>query len=436
MSEKLLEQDFKTATLAPIELASSEQEIANRVASLAGRLALRDSLTIDDNYPISSLAEAIKSAAQGDDQAVQLIKANVSTDVIERTIKAGFVSPKMHADIGSDGSISQYGQSYLTIQANSLVQSQNHLIMKKRTESEARNALRIEELARRHILDDYSLVVFSRAENLANCGFFLETMSCAIQLTTKDGQGIATQSAFVAGKDQQGKLHDQSAVEAIYNHLAGVDIRDLSPAEIIDRPLIIPNWVIPNGVIDLVKLYDQFSGNKFFGLDQPQQDYLDYQEQCLKRQADYSAITNKIVRELISQAEQFQNPKEACLRLNQLSEYYTLQKAVIDRSIDPRVFGRVAADHLIQARVAIDQGLLFEANREFKFALKTAKSSSCPTVVTLGTKQADELSSDSADQDEYGSLTFICSNGHFNYRRPHKLIKKCQHKGCEAIVKC
>jgi len=56
--------------------------------------------------------------------------------------------------------------------------------------------------------------------------------------------------------------------------------------------------------------------------------------------------------------------------------------------------------------------------------------------VTLGTKQADELSSDSADQDEYGSLTFICSNGHFNYRRPHKLIKKCQHKGCEAIVKC
>lgn len=38
--------------------------------------------------------------------------------------------------------------------------------------------------------------------------------------------------------------------------------------------------------------------------------------------------------------------------------------------------------------------------------------------------------------DHFGSLEFVCSNGHTNTREPNELIDKCQHAGCKAKVKC
>ena len=430
MRERLLEREIRPATLVANEL-EAESAIRSKVAWLAGSLAMNEAVNLNINQPFNSLYDGIKQAALGDPLAYQLVQTNVTTDVIERTIKAGFVLPKVHLDIGLDGSLSQNGQGYLTIQANSLAQTKHHPIMRARTEAEARNAFRIEELARRNTLEDYSVVVFSRAENLADCGFFTETMSCAIQVTSKDGQGVAIESAFVAGKDSQGNLHDQSAVEAIYNHLAGVDISGLSPAEIIDKPLLIPNFLIPNGVIDLVKLYDDVCNNKFFGLDKPREDYLSYRDKCLLQQDKYLGVSLKIIQQLIAEAGSLKTTLEATQRLNQLSERYTLAMALDDHSIDPRVFGLIAANHLIEARLAMDQGLIAIANNELKLAIKTAKSSSCPMTNLTGNVVGED-----EDEDEYGSLVFICSNGHVNERPPHILIDKCQHEGCDAIVTC
>jgi hypothetical protein len=47
-----------------------------------------------------------------------------------------------------------------------------------------------------------------------------------------------------------------------------------------------------------------------------------------------------------------------------------------------------------------------------------------------------ELQSESADEDEYGSLTFECPDGHTNRRPRGRLLDKCQRAGCKASVKC
>lgn len=41
-----------------------------------------------------------------------------------------------------------------------------------------------------------------------------------------------------------------------------------------------------------------------------------------------------------------------------------------------------------------------------------------------------------ADEDEYGSLTFTCPDGHTNQRKAGQLLGSCQHKGCKAKVTC
>lgn len=436
MTEILNQIEHQPAVLVASEF-DSLLAIKARAARLAGSVVLNETVVLDDQQPYHSLLEGIKKAAQGDNLAYQLVKANVASDVIERTIKAGFITPKIHLDINQDGSLSQYGQSYLSIQANSLLHSKHHEVMRSRTEAEARNAFRLEEMARRHSFEDYSLAVFSRAEDLAEYGFFTDTMSCAIQLTAKDDQGVATESAFVAGIDSQKKPHDEQAVIELYKLLAGVDISGLSPAEIIDRPLLIPNSLIPNGVIDLVKLYDLVSGDKFFGLDKPKQDYLSYKQHCLRRENDYLDTSLKIIRQLIAESDRLKTPLDASQRLHQLSEQYTLEMTVYNHSIDPRVFGRVAAAHLIEARLAMEHGIASRATSELTKAIKTANSSSCPSAYRRKNNDSkDGLKDIASGEDEHGSLSFVCPNGHTNIRQPHKLIAACQHKGCRAKVKC
>jgi hypothetical protein len=426
-------------SLQPTVLLASEFDdlfaIKTKAAWLAGSLAVGEIVELDD-YSCRSLLDGINKAASGDEEAYQLVKANVASDVIERTIKAGFITSKVQMNIGCDGSLSQHGQSYLTIQANSLLQAKNHPVMRSRTESEARNAFRMEEMVRQHIFDEYSLVVFSRAEDLPECGFFVDTMSCAIQVTSKKEQALETESAFVAGKDKQGNLYDEEVVKEMYNNLAAVDIDGLSPAEIIDKPLLIPNHLIPNGVVDLVKLYDDLSGGKFFGLDKPKEDYLSYKEHCLRQENNYLDISLKITQQLIAEAGQLKTPVDATRRLNQLSERYTLTMALYDHSIDPQVFGRVAATHLVEARLAVNKGMELMASIEFNMAIKTAVSSSCPGLFGDIKKDSfkDQIADKNSTEDKYGSLQFYCPKGHLNVRPRDKLLANC--RVCGVSVKC
>jgi len=397
--------------------------------------------TAEDIQPIESLFDAIKLAAEGDATARKMIETNVRTDVIERTIKAGHI---MKVDLMADeaGNIQQYGQTMESVQANSLLFAADSWQMRQRTEAEVINAFRIKDYYHSGQLEDYSFVVFSQAADnmseteMTEAGFFIDTMSCAIQVTTAEGSKLSTESAFVAGTKKPGEIrHDTDTLVALAKRL-GADFEGKSAAEILNTPLLIPNNLIPNGAVDLVKIYDECAGGTFFGEDKPQEDYLDYREKCKERELMLLPTVEDIVDELIAEVQDIKGRVHAAERLHKLSEKHMVQQAVGDPSINPKVFGP-AAPNIIQARLALALGNYEEVAEQTNVAIKVAKSSSCPSGKTQ-LNDMNELGSNKksseAGKDKYGSLTFKCQKGHSNTRPRDRLIGNC--KTCGISVKC
>lgn len=357
--------------------------IRERAAQFIGSVALNScqSAELSAAAPaIESLHEAIQLAAAGDRTARSLVETNVRTDVIERTTKTGHVSSPVPLTVTAEGRIVQFGQTAQSIQANSLRYAAEHPIMRERIEAETRNAFRIEELHRAGFFEDYSFVVISRAEDLPEAGFFTDTMSCALQLTAKRGDGLITESAFVAGIAAPGELQHDAATVVKLGARLGADLSGKTPAEIIDTPLLVHSSLLPNGAIDLVKMYDEAAGGTFFGEARPAQDYLEYLKLCRRRELSFEPKVRQIVAELLAEAGSIASPVQATDRLHHLSEKHMVEQAVADTSIDPRVFGSAAASHIEIARLAAVCGDYEARDKAMQQAQATARSSSCPAA--------------------------------------------------------
>ncbi len=387
----LTQPDFQPVITVP-EMAS-DHEVRLRAAQFIGAAVVGGAAELCSvEAPIESLHDALRRAAEGDATSRRLVETNVATDVIERTIKTGHVMQKTPLIITSEGKIWQYGQTMDSIQANSLRLASEHPIMRARTEAEARNAFRIEQLNRQGLLEDYSFVVLSRAENLPQYGFFTETMSVSIQVTGKQGDGLALESAFVSGVATEGSQpHDEATIIRL-GQLLGTDLTGKSAAEIIDTPLLIHNSLLPNGVIDLVRLYDQAAGGSFFGEDRLPQDYVEYLQFCHQRERQFSPRVAQITDELIAMATEIDSPLTAVRLLHDVSERHMVKQAIIDVSIDARVFGHVSGNFIEQARQALEAGDIEAASQYGRSAIETADSSSCPSGISKESK--DDASAD------------------------------------------
>jgi hypothetical protein len=377
---------------------------AERFIRSVGRISVGEAIEADrsDECRPGSLMDAIHQAAEGDEEALELVKADVGTDVIERTIKAGHIMSVKLA-LGSDGGIQQHGQSVDSIQANTLRYASGMWQMRERAEAESRNSFRIDSFFHQGLLEDYNFVVFSRAadnmteDELSKAGFFVDTRSCAIQCTSANGDELTTESAFVAGKKELGgEPHDQQTIAEVGASL-GVNYRDISATEIIDTPLLIHKSLIPNGAIDLVKLYDEIAGT-FFGEAKPRQDYLIYREMCRQRVITYAPKIQQIVGELLAESRQIDTPLKAVERLHKISERNMLQQSVYDHSINPLVFGRPAAQLIEQARLQYEKGNIELSQVVTNKAIKVAKSSSCPSSISV--RESSDDSAGDTDQPE------------------------------------
>ena len=365
--------------------------------------------------PIESLYEAIHLAAEGDPTAHQMIETNARTDVIERTIKAGHVIT-VDLNVDQTGKIQQHGQSMESVQANSLRLASRNRQMRARTEAEATNAFRIEQLHRQGILNEYSFVVFSRAadnmteQEMTDAGFFTDTMSTAIQVTTvKDGK-LTTESAFIAGVKRPGEeRYDADAVDATVEYF-GANLHDKSATGTINTPILIPNKLIPNGAVDIVEVYDEQNGT-FFGEDKLRQNYLEYRKKCQRREQLLTPKVDAIVEELISEAPQITTPIKAVQRLHKISEKHMVEQAAFDHSINPRVFGSVAADHIEQAREQFALGNNDAGLDSLNQAKSTATSSSCPSSLDSSEESSDsdsDIDGESNDDKECEYVSKEC----------------------------
>ncbi len=363
---------------------------SDRFIQTAGSLALQNHVQVEydrrevlPETEMTSLMDAIHRAGWGDKEARQFIFNNVLTDMFERAIKAGLIM-KAKLSIDQDGSTNQHGQTMQTTNYNALRFASANKAIRGRSEAETRNNFRLESLRRQGLLKDNYFVVISRCaddipfEDLADNGFFGETISCSIQATTDESGQSITESAFVAGVAKPGEEpHDEQTVINFGNALS-LDFAGKSATEIIDLPFLVPKTMMPNGVIDLVQLYDICAGGTFFGESKPAQDYLDFVKFCQQREAEFKPMAEKITHQLISEAANILTPLAAIKRLHKLSEEQMVRRSIKDDTINPRVFGSEAASYIEQARIHVALGNTELADAALDKAIETAKSYSCP----------------------------------------------------------
>ncbi|QQS69154.1 hypothetical protein IPP75_04510 [Candidatus Saccharibacteria bacterium] len=422
------------------EAAAKADELARRVGNVA--------INCEREAKESTLHEAIQ------ERNTELIAANARSDVIERTFKAGHVM-EVRQTINERGDIEQHGQSSEQTQANTLKYANANPILKPRTQAETRNAYYIDALRREGLLEENYAVVVSLCPNaddstLDELGFFAFSKSLVIQATTTKEGGVTTESAFVAGVKQDGESRYDHEVAVAFGKEFGEDWRGLDDAGIISRVLLVPKEYMPDGVIDLVKLWDDLAGGTFFGMERPRQDYVQYLEQCKERERQFEPTVQKIVNELLLLAPVIRSPLEAVKRLHEVSERHTLERALVDYTIDSRVFGTKAALDLEEARFHYARGNMHQVQMAMTKARTNAASGSCPSGVSGlrgkgslynedgSLKTPEQIAKEEAesikDEDEYGSLNFVCKHGHPNTRPRHKLIPTCKH--CGVSVGC
>jgi hypothetical protein len=330
-----------------------------------------------------SLWESSRRAARGEFEALQSMCMNVRGDVIERSIKKGHVT-RTTQKVDIEGRTIQHGQSGRSIQANSLRFASQNPKMLPRTKAETRNLFRIEDAKRQGLLKDHYVVVPSRpADNMSEAemhaeGFFVDTMSIALQATTEGANDeIITETAFVAGKrHRHAPRHDAELVAGLGQQI-GIEVGELTAAQGIDRAWLVPKHLMPNGVIDLVRLADESMGT-FFGEDRPAEDYLTHLDKCRQREAELESTVQEIVARLIAESNRFQTPLDATRRLHELSEAALVQRALYDEAIDTTVFGIESAGYLQAARYYLEQGDMGMVDRFMTKAISTADSNSCP----------------------------------------------------------
>ncbi|MDB5170798.1 MAG: hypothetical protein JWO35_492 [Candidatus Saccharibacteria bacterium] len=372
----------------------------------------------------TSLYEKIHSAANGDEEARKLIYINVLSDMVERSIKAGIVM-EVPLEVDESNTVSQFGQSLESVNANTLLYASANKKMLARSKAEARNAFRIKHANMQGKFEDYNMVVFScvsddmTRQEQQDVGFFVETMSCAIQVTSLTEDGLQLESVFIAGiKEGESERHD---IEAIVKLAAahGVDYSNMTTTEILDTPLLVHKSLMPNGGVDVAKALDQIIDGTFMGQDKPVQDYVAFKESCKQREAAFGPRAEKVTQQLINEHASITSPLQAIQRLNKLSQVQSVDHAIKDKTIDARVFGP-GAPYIEQARLHEQMGNMELAGAARNVAQTKSKSNSCPSGMQKGQEAGSEGEAGSTD----GEASSDTKSGKINCIKCRKSVKK------------
>lgn len=364
------------------ELESDEfaRKRAEQIIRSVGGCAV-EAVSTSEAGETGSLYEALQSASLGNEEAKKMLRVNATTDLFERMVKAGFV---ISVELGQNeqGQIVQHGQTAEQIQRNSLMYGSKNAKMQRRYAAEVNNAMRIEQSVREGLLDTHAFVVFSRCpddmtnKEMEDEQFFVHTKSMSVQVTTKLGDTLQTESAFVAGAlSKDAERHDGRMVEHLA-HIWGVDL-PANATELLNTPLLVPKEMLQNGVVDIVQILDGASGT-FFGLDEPRQDYQTFRQDCKEREGAMTTKVDNIVEAMIKSAHTVSNLVGASELLNKMSARVALEHAIEDEKIDARVFGMEAAWLVQDARVHYVMGEMHRVAQVTQRALKVETSSSCP----------------------------------------------------------
>lgn len=378
---------IESADFLTIAELGLEHRIDQRFSKFVGGIAMSEVAQIDQVGQIVSLQDSIDQIAEGNIDAYMSARANVATMTYEAVNKAGEVITT-RSQILPDGQFMQYGTLHANIYANTLKHRAKHPIMRQFAESETRHWLTLEELTPTGILEDYYYVVASRVPakmtpaQLRREGYFVDTMSVVFQASSVENGQLVTDSAFAAGSDD-GWSEDRFDGEAVQSVMQSFGENDVStdPLDQHRRGMLIRKDHMPNGVVDLVKMYDAAIGpNRFFGrLDMPDHSYEDFRAYCIKRQARLSSVIDNALANLVANRHNILTPTDATTMLEECVKNELTELAVQDLTIESRIFGREAAKHLDRARELMLEGNYKAAESEIKKFEDKAEITGCPT---------------------------------------------------------
>lgn len=438
-----LDLEYSAAAAEPVarELTALSSEHFSRAKAerFIGMVATgAEAKIIHETGQLMSLQESLRRAAQGDFEALQSARMNVRGDVVERSIKKGHIT-KVTQKVDGEGHTIQHGHSGRSIQANSLRFASQNPKMLPRTKAETRNLFRIEDVGRQGLLKDHYVVVPSRPSDdmsekeMHQEGFFVDTMSIAFQATTEgESDELITETAFVAGKRHRNATRHDAELVARLGERIGIEVRGLTAAQGIDRAWWVPKSLMPNGVIDLVRLADEGMGT-FFGEDRPAEDYLAYLEKCRQREAELEPTVQKIVSQLIAESDSFRTPLDATRRLHELSEAELVARSLTDEKIDTTVFGTESAYYIQAARHYLEQGDMDMVEKFMTKAVATADSNSCPGGGIRSMANGEATGKSAASSSEDGDCEFTSNECPLCHKKKVRTVVRKMSSGKKRI---
>ncbi len=403
-TDTMAEASHQPSVLEVAALPSDElaRKRADRLMSRAGSLALEATgikqPEVDTVTRYKNILEAAKAAARGDEIARKMVRENVRCDYFERMIKAGLVLKVELEEDSQTGEILQNGQTIEQIHVNTHFHKVENEKMTPRYRAETYNAMRLRSAKQEGLLGDYYFVVFSPCpddmteEELSEQNFFVPTMSMAVQATSienlENQSKLTLESAFVAGRiSSEVERHDLKMIERLGKKL-GVDLSGAS-AVVLSKPLLVHKELMPNGVVDIVRMLDEMldeseAPTTFFGQAVAREDYAAYRAKCAEREAEASYIVERITEEFIQAARILTDPVTATEKLNELSAKHMWDRAVEDERIDPAIFGNEASPILQAARTAHAEGDIQRVRVLTHAGLQVETSGSCPIRLRTG----------------------------------------------------
>jgi hypothetical protein len=441
--------------LLAFEAEAKAQDLYKKV----GGMALGQESTVESSEHMSLYEAAKRAHDQNDPESRALIATNALTEYLECLYKAAIVM-KGYQSVTPEGEIVQNGQSNDQIQENTIRYANTHPVLQKRSLSEVKNSFLIKELGRKGYLKDNYAVVVSLCpdcpdETLNELKFFSFTKALSLQATTEELGGVSVESAFVAGVKEDGDERYDRDVVVEFGRVFGKDWEGLDDAAVLGDIILIPKDRMPRGVVDLVEVWDDLAGGTFFGQNTERQDYGVFRDFCRERERNLDSVVQTIVEGFIAKADSFQNEVDALKKLHEAVLEHLHQNALVDRTIDTRVFGAQAAQDIDEARFHFDRGNTHQVEVALASARKNDGSGSCPNGVSSGRsgdalslynddgtlkspqqiqKEQREARDVFEDSDDKGSLAFECKNGHKNSRSYGRLVEKCWL--CRTAVGC
>lgn len=382
------EQPFETEATLAYDL-EHDYESRRMLMRVLGAVALDATVTSQEKQAANeaSLATIAKDYFSDNPEKAASAKARLAMDFRKNVFEIlcdegqGHISesPSQYKEDG----FYQYGYNQRAIFANG-AQHAAHPVERDRRGIETLNEIRIEDGYRKGYTTDYYYVEISRkpaseemTEQVATDLGYYHTARVMMRLTDVDAEGKRiTETIAVSGVDENNERHDDRGVANIYQTL-GLAVEEQTPTGILQAAFWVHKDVMPERSAGLARLYDEGLGaDTFCGVPGKAGDYSSLVEESRIREKQVEEELDKRVRGLATELTVTDVDKQLKVMAEHAKDF-AAELCSEHEEYSPAQFGAVAAVHITNTRMFIEQNNYEAARQSLKEAKETSVVSMC-----------------------------------------------------------